>query len=378
MKKIIVNTVPVVFGIILAGLLLSLFIRKKETKFEELALGKYTSSCYAMFNGQRLHGGFLNQLPEIQSGVDKRGLSKRVLWLGNSQLHGINQFKKGQNNSVYYLFRYIFPINWDLIAFSIPNGNLAEFYILFEYIRNKIPVNILVLPVVFDDMRNDSIRSDLITAVPHKLIKTNFTKTKTGGIPATENEKILVPGSPDDMAGLKDTIQEKVEKILNKWMAKNFLLWNLRKQARGSFFTFLYRLRNSVFNISAQTKRPMIKGRYELNLTSLKSILESAKNNGIKVLVYNVPIRHDVEIPYIITQYEKFKKDIEKVVKENEGVFVNLENVVPTAFWGRKGSTGIKGGGELDFMHFKEKGHIIVARNIYKILIEKFFNKREK
>ena len=46
-------------------------------------------------------------------------------------------------NSLSYRFSSI-------ITFSQPNANLQEHYVLFEYLRHRLPVRTLILPLVFD------------------------------------------------------------------------------------------------------------------------------------------------------------------------------------------------------------------------------------
>ena len=132
----------------------------------------------------------------------------------------------------------------------------------------------------------------------------------------------------------------------------------------------LYLLRNWIFGITPSSTRRIMPGRYSLNMQAMKAIFHSANEQGIKVLVYIVPLRDDVKIPYDLHQYSKFKSEVELSSKSSRDVrYVNFEKIVPANLWGSKASTTIGGGEELDFMHFKAGGHKILAERLLSELV---------
>ena len=90
-----------------------------------------------------------------------RSLDKKVLWLGNSQLHAINQPNPESLPASVHAARLLRPLSVDLITFSQPNANLVEHYILFEALNAISNFDVIVLPVVFDDMREQSVRASI-------------------------------------------------------------------------------------------------------------------------------------------------------------------------------------------------------------------------
>ncbi|MDX1476995.1 MAG: hypothetical protein R3301_04785, partial [Saprospiraceae bacterium] len=81
------------------------------------------------------------------------------------------------------------------------------------------------------------------------------------------------------------------------------------------------------------------------------------------------PIRTDVQPPYDLQDYEKFKQEIEEIAAGHECVqFANFEEVVQPGNWGMKGSTIIGDSLELDFMHFSFEGHKELARALKGVL----------
>ncbi len=368
---------PVLLGVIIASFVLEFSYGGKNTKFEEMALGEGTSSLFCEYDGYPIHcQGVEDSGPCIQ-GWNIRGKNPVVLWLGNSQVHAVNQLKQGQENAPPILFRRLYKKDIDLLTFSQPNVSLQEHYVLFEYLRIRLPVKTLILPLVFDDLRETGIRSDIALALEDARVVSSLATTEIGRQilqQATQNkEDSSVDSSGDDLKGIRNTIQEHSESALNKWLSDHSTLWKIRPEARGNLLGNLYLLRNSIFGITAQSKRKMIKLRYHANIRALTAILDSAAQSGIGVLVYIVPIRDDIEIPYVKKEYEIFKQKAENLAKEKNAVFCNLESLVPATLWGAKESTSFgKHELEADFMHFQAPGHMLLAKNLAQILETRF------
>jgi len=108
--------------------------------------------------------------------------------------------------------------------------------------------------------------------------------------------------------------------------------------------------------------------RYTMNLQALEAILTSAIEKDIEVLLYIVPLRSDVKVPYDLVQYNKFKVKIRDVAQKFDVKFKNYEKLVPTKNWGTKESTTLNGDQEIDFMHFQAGGHKLLASALCKEL----------
>ena len=121
--------VGVVFGVcILYGFSWS-FVT--DDKFDELALGRETTVNFASVDGVRVHCEDLNDANLCFD--DYRNLSSLVnitLWLGNSQLHAINQQKTGDVTASAILHRVAKLESKYLMTFSQPNASLQEHYLL--------------------------------------------------------------------------------------------------------------------------------------------------------------------------------------------------------------------------------------------------------
>jgi len=351
---------PLGVGALLASALIWAAFGGADTRFDEFALGQATTSVFASYDGRPIHCKAVADSNRCLDAAEERGLPHAALWLGNSQVHAVNQFQEGEENAPPILFRRLLPHHIDLLTFSEPNANLQEHYVLFEYLRSRLPLELLVLPVVFDDLRETGLRAEIAEALLDASTVEALTRTPIGQRIVNDNKNLMAGDA--DLAGVRKTVQEHSERALNGWLDRNFPLWAARAQARGRLFTGLYRLRNTVFGITAQTKRRLIRGPYEANMAALKALLGSASDHGIAVLVYVVPLRDDLEIPYDRTEYERFKEGVARVAGELDATFADFQSLVPAELWGQKGSTAVGGGTEVDFMHFQAGGHVLLAR----------------
>lgn len=364
------------FGLAIAFACLSSHFSNTKTDFEDAAaMGAETTTVMPSFGGHKIHCYDGRDAYDCISGVQARKAERSVLWLGNSQLHAINQWKPSETNAAAILFESLKQNGLDLTTFSQPNANLQEHYILFEYLRRQIPVAVLILPLVFDDTREDGLRPEvqrLARAITSDPLPTKvYEGTNTNGA----NDAATLG---HETAGIADTMQERAERFLNNWLAQHSQLWVSRPEMRGWFLNQLYILRNSLFGIKPTTKRKLIRGRYIKNLTALEQMLSSASKAGITVVMYVAPIRNDVEIPYVEDEYRKFKSDAKDLAQKYHAELANLESLVTNVHWGNKDATRVTGEAELDFMHFQAGGHKALASRIHDLVIQALPSQKTK
>jgi hypothetical protein len=354
----IIFIIGVILGVITLYYLSGL--TKNNINFNDLALGEDTTSHFGLVENKYTHCMDESDIELCLESYIKFGQKKDVtLWLGNSQLHSINNFKKGHETATIKLHKLAIKYNEYLISISQPNANLQEHFLLTAHIIKKLPVKYIILPVVLDDMREDGIRFSLKYLLKDQTTISEVKDYETG-------KRLLSQLQNSDIN--KDntkSLQDKSENYLNEKLSSIWSLWSKRTEFRGSLFNFLYKLRNYVFQINPSSTRKILKGEYKKNFQALNSLIQIAKKNKIKLIIYNVPIRNDVKIPYNIEDYNKFKKDLISISEQNSIKFLNLEKIVPNEFWGEKNSTIISKKKEIDFMHFKEQGHEILAKNLY-------------
>lgn len=365
------NWLSTLIGIFLGIFLLNYFFsdNKKQIRLDELALGKDNKTVMANFEGKRIHCGDTSDLHLCLKGYKSSNIELPVtLWLGNSQLHAINQYHEGDQTAALLLHKDLKKFNIYTLTFSQANANLQEHYLLLAYLLEHFPIQTLVLPVVFDDLREDDIRHTIEDVLSNQNLTSRISKSNTGKNLISKfnnkNSNIIVTDRKDDLS--QDIFENSLDKKLNKF----WLIWSKRENLRGSLFTKLYYLRNHIFGITPSTTRKMIPGRYVKNISAFKDILKLSSENKLEVLIYIPPIRNDIKIPYDHDDYKNFKVEIEDITKKNNYRFISLENIIAPEFWGDKASTNLKKEKEVDFMHFQSNGHRILAKSLFLELVK--------
>jgi hypothetical protein len=151
---------------ILIGLLfavgLSYWVAGTAPDFEDLALGDATKSVYGSYDGDKIFCGSIDEAPQCLGPVRRRALPQQVLWLGNSQLHAINQPKSDDVTAPVVLARRLRPRRIEVQAMSFPNASLTEFHLAWLFQRQDRHIDVLVVPLFLDDAREGSVRDILV------------------------------------------------------------------------------------------------------------------------------------------------------------------------------------------------------------------------
>jgi hypothetical protein len=368
-----------IIGFMLAIGIIHLFF-SGERKFDKLALGTETTEYRAKnIANESIHLITIDQLEEDEfiNSYHKNGDKKVVLILGNSQTHSINQIKNEEVNYIRLLNEAFSSKGYEILCHSMPNAGMQEFYLSYMYWKNKLKIRSIVIPIFFDDLREDGIRNvffpkliedrflmrDSLSYIGNKIntsLKSNWSNT-------IREKDGLKDAIKSDNQALKETVQEGIENSLNRQLEQNVKSWNNRENVRGDFFVWLYQLRNTVLGINPGTVRKMIPQRYNDNMQALEFIIADCKKNDIKVLLYIPPIRSDVALPYDIVSYKAFKNEVKQICETEKGklYFANFDTIIPGNLWGYKGATNLLEKREVDYMHFQFRGHQILADSLY-------------
>jgi hypothetical protein len=344
--------------------ILKLFF-SNSTDLTNFALGNKTVTYWAKDAKDNLiHISTIDSIGNntIINSWNQAGQKKVLLVLGNSQTHSINQ--KNINEFTYVeMLNKRFDLHY-VIANTFPNASLQDFFISYKYWTKVLPVKVIVIPLFLDDMRElNGITYDFYP----QLVNNNFQ--------FEENDNLLIKKLNNSFSTLREkkikfeknyenlTTQDKVEKNLNFWLENNSIIWNNRNNAQGLLFGKLYELRNTIFNIKANTVRRMLPEKYTDNMTALELLIKDAKKNDIKLFLYVPPIRKDVKIPYNPNEYNLYKAQLQiiKNMYPNTVYYKDFDNIVPGKYFGFKASTSFgKEKYEIDFMHFQFIGHKIL------------------
>jgi hypothetical protein len=342
--------------------LYSLFYFIEDKNFADAALGDKTSTVIGQLDSERVHCFYLSDGDECISSAINRDLDKVILWLGNSQLHSVNQLKIKDNLASVRVAKALRPIGIDALTFSQPNANLQEHWILLEAIKRKLEIDLLILPVVFDDTREESIRHEIIQELSDFGLQERF-RASAIGMRILAHYQNYQKGN-----ALNNTIQDRSEKALTSWLDNYFSWESMRSKLRGTISLSLYKARNSLFSITPNTIRHKIPAAYESNMLALKQILVGSMRDKIQVLIYIPPLRSDIEPPYDTEEYATFKLEVASIAKSHSAKFVDLGDSLPNSVWGFTNSTNLVEGVQPDFMHFNGRGHDYLAEALLSII----------
>lgn len=348
-----------VAGAVVGLLVVKALYAAAQTDFEAVTLAKGTTTVRANVGSFPIHCEDDRDWARCVAGAKARGVRRVALWLGNSQLHAINQFKPGDVNATPLLHDALLSDGLDLITISVPNANLQEHAVDFAAVLEALPLDTLVLPVVFDDMREDGVRAEMHQMLQSPAVQQLFQGFDVGRQIIAANK----PRATESATGaIRETVQEVAERRLTALLDVHSPVWHARAEAQGQIFLALYRFRNAVFNIKPQTARRMIPARYNTNFEALRMTLDIAKRRGVRVVLYVAPIRNDLPTPYFPDQYARLKREVGELATQYGTRLVNLESLVPAEFWGTKDSTSIGEEAEVDYMHFQAGGHRLLAQ----------------
>jgi hypothetical protein len=350
-ERLVALLVAVVLGMALVS-----FYNSRRIIPEELALGAAVQIKPGVWNGVPVNAHALPDYPKLYPPAPGRGGERLWLWLGNSQLHSINQLQKDDEVAPVHASRKMeFPV----FGLSVPNASLRDHYIIGAWALARSRPEWLIIPVVFDDLREYDLRPGY-GPILDQATRQELGTTEPGRLAVAEVDKEAASQSRDAQgtSRLGFSLQDFTEKGLNEELSEHSQIWRDRDQAYAAVGNDVYRLRNWVFRIESRTKRPVIQARLDANMQALSELLSLAQRKGVRVLVYVAPTRWDVEPPYFLDRYEAWKSMLMNVSEEHGAAYADLDHIVPDNLW------GVVAGGEVDFMHFQGPGHVILANRI--------------
>ncbi|MFZ4689639.1 MAG: hypothetical protein ACOYLS_10425 [Polymorphobacter sp.] len=352
--------------LVLVSLILALglgyWVASTAPDFETLALGDATKSVYGRYDGDKIFCGTPAEAPECLGPAKARALPHQLLWLGNSQLHAINQPAPSDETAPVLLARSQRPRGVEVQAMSFPNASFAEFYLAYLLQKQQRRIDVLVVPLFLDDTREGKVRDIL-----QPVALTPAINTVLRAVPAGRHILGELPKAETDATGAaaKDTsLQARSEAAITAALEACCGFQTMREQARGQIEIQAYGLRNTIFGVTAQSIRPIIADSYDANMAALDAMFADAAAAGTHIIAYIPPIRQDVTTPYAPADYARFKAETRALAARHGAEFIDIDAIVPGPLWGTKASTNLGGAPELDFMHFQEPGHIAVAARI--------------
>ena len=350
------------FAFLLMSLVAVMYSQEKINT-EDFALGKESVHSAEAVQGMAYTA---SSVQEIKAVIDRGsagcsgGRVKKVMWLGNSQLHTINQFKAGQHLAPYWVReKSKRPDCFLPYGFSLPNANFQEYLALATYVSSATRIDAAVLSIVFDDLREDGLRADF-SALMSDSMRAALAASEAGSDILAHYEKELArtKGGAEENHGLEGFVQKRFEDLLTDVLGQVIPLWAERANFRASLMIDLYFLRNYILHIKPTTVRKQIPARYIRNMAALEAALRGLHGLGIPIILYIAPIRQGISLPYDLAEYTQWKKSMAELASKYNAQLLNLEAEVPARLWGSYHED------DVDFMHFQGEGHSLLAQAI--------------
>lgn len=329
---------PLVIGAVLAAAGVQYVRHDLLFDTGKAALGQLTSSLFGQASGGQVHCQNMRDTALCLAAYRAAGSPPAVLWLGNSQLHGVNRLQPGQKTAPVLVHEALAAKGRYVVTYSQPNANLLEHRLLFQQLRRDYALDTLVLSVCLDDFRESGIRADIQPPAPTK---------------PEQAKTVEADFSP----------QPVVEVWLENSLSQTFPTWRDRQGLKGLADYAAYVIRNRAFGINSQTKRPVSEAQYYEKLAVLKAMIAEARAANIKVVLYVPAYRTDVPGPYVEEQYARLLGDLKALTVPGQVSFVDLTSVVPGPEWGML-KDALFGFEDYDFMHFTAEGHRHLAQGL--------------
>lgn len=336
--------------------------RLKVIDVNEAALGGQTTAVMAESDGLQVACFDSWDSEACERAYQRAGRGPAILWFGNSQNFAINRYQPGDELAVVTVHRWLKNRGTWLVSYTQPNANLHEDALLFEALAHRYDTRMLILPVFMDKLREQGIRESVAG-----FMNDPKTAGRVRSSPVWSDLAPLLVKTTEVRAD--PTIQEQVENRFSGVLDQYWPLWRDRGKLRANLGVAIQLLRNKMLGIHSYTKRPVDPQVYAEKLRVLEGLLESARNQNIRVLLYIPPYRRDIPGPYDDTQYAQFKADVSSLAAKYHANFADLDNTVPGPLWATVTDTmfGFK---EPDFMHFTAEGHKRLAKEIQKRLLD--------
>ena len=280
---------------------------------------------------------------------EQAGKPPVILWFGNSQLMGINRAKPTDVNAPALLRDMVDKRGYRLVAYAQPNANLTEETIVFDSIAPIFKPKLFILPVCYDDIRELEIRDSIAAFRP-------------GMKAQADPDADAKPAEPGKVT-TDQTVQARAEAAVNRQLSKAWPLWSNRSALSSTLGFAIHGLRNKVLGIHSTSKRPVDPGVYHDRMVLLDKMLGRARAMGMDVLLYVPPYRYDIDGPYVMADYRKFKLDMKAVAERHGARFADIDPIVPGPEWATV-TDDLFGFQEPDFMHFTAVGHKRLAAAI--------------
>ncbi|MDH5542734.1 MAG: hypothetical protein OEY64_07195 [Nitrospinota bacterium] len=375
-----------VFGSVFAGLFVFIISTYNLQDFnsEDIGLGINTQSKSGYRDSRLISSNVMEDVNEI---VDNFRYYKNnnkyhtALLLGASQLHAINALQESDLLAVEVANSRAFENSDSLVYFQLskPNANFHDvlgMYLAFTLENNEHP-DYLVLPFVYDDLRETGMQNDVIKHLPNNIQEIlPFESEGTNQIISLANlENNAVSIGTDDP--VKDiTMSNSPQDAVEKYIIRSLEGFSKSYEKRGNLqswieFQMKYYFRKTKIGIKriylASTNKHYMPIEHiqdkisHWNIKAFISLLKITNFNGVKVFVYRQPHRPDKPEYFMHNrkEYDRYFAYISELCIENCQVIGDFELLVPSEYY------GLNIDGFPDPFHFQGIGHKLLGEKIH-------------
>lgn len=342
-------------GALLAGIAYAAMYDRR-IRPEDAAIGQDSWTAVTFFQGARLNGWKMKEWADAYPADAGSGPPVIGLWLGNSQMHTVNQRQPDEFVASLYASE---ALGWPVRTLSLPNASLQDHLAMFHWALAQRKPDWLVVALCYDDLREDGMRPEYAEVTDNAWIDALASAGPAGQKVAGELRTLGETKSGDLQGTTRSS--RSTQQVVEDWIQghlNGFPAWANRPDVLARWELDVRNMRNAAFNVTSATKRPEIPWRTDQNMRAFDELLRVAEANGVRVLAYIVPLRWDPEPPYFLDKYEAWKREIQTRCDAAGALYLDLDRIVPAEFWGSFQEV------EIDFMHFQGQGHRLLGAAI--------------
>lgn len=282
-----------------------------------------------------------------------------VILCGMSQMYAINERRDADQTIAEWLDDALAPKGVRVFGLAAPNITNEEALLLLvaTVSRRETRPRAFTYGVCFDKFRNIDLREGY-----RRFLSARPDLQEAWSALADKYADRYPKASETMRASLKTeaTREPTRETRIRDAAAGIFPLVAARQELNAFAQNRAFAVRNWVFRITPTSKRPMLASRYALNQEFLELMIDVAKDSGVAIPLYVIPLNPLAENPYVPEEYARSVAWLEDLCRRTNTPYANLQDAVPSEHWGE-----FMGGP--DFKHFKGEGHRVTAGAILKV-----------
>ncbi|MEO6710992.1 MAG: hypothetical protein ABIP42_15535, partial [Planctomycetota bacterium] len=368
-----------VIGGILAGTLLFHGAARRSVDFapDDVALGRNTVAFTARFDERQI-GGPIPELPEVLKTAQAAREAGRplVLWLGASQLYAINRPKAGDRTAVVFAAEQAqargSSAAW--VQCASPNSNAHELLCMYIAFRQaRVVPDRLVLAFTYDDLKEPGIRDSALSLLSPLDEETLRTGAQVAVELETERARIVgglareAATTPVVRTATSGTPQERLEDAIEGWLDAHWSAWAARGNLAAEAVTWWKMpVTTLAFRVFDRPQTVVPPERAAWNWSALMTLLDLARADGVRVLVYQAPHNPGLE-PFYHPRaaYDRAQAEMARACQERHFDWIGLETLVPAGLWGETNNF------TPDVFHFQVEGHRLLGERIEAAVAER-------